>query len=184
MTHHLDITHAATRLLLAMSCALLTGCDFIEEVYKHEKMNTPARRDFSDAVYANNLPKVREYIESGKISVHEAFAYGQKPLHIAAYSGKLEIIKYLVQHGSDINAEIPDTFLTPLHITIRKGHEDAALLLLDLGADPSINFGRYTTCCHVKRMRKWVDMQRLIARLPGCKETPFDNAHYCQQCSR
>ena len=184
MTHHLDITHAATRLLLAMSCALLTGCDFIEEIYKHEKMNTPTRRDFSSAVYDNNLPKVREYIESGKITVNEVFDYGQKPLHIAAYSGKTEIIKYLVKSGADINAEIPDTFLTPLHITIRKGHEDAALLLLDLGADPPINYGRYTTCCHVKRMRKWVDMQRLIARLPGCKETPFDNAHCCQPCSR
>ena len=184
MTRHLTIKHAATCLLLALSCALLTGCDFIEGLNKPAEMNTPTKIDFADAIHSNNLPKVREYIESGKVGANEDFSYGRKPLHIAASSGKSEIIKYLVKNGADINAIIPGNLSTPLHRAIKQGHEDAALLLLDLGADPSINYGRYTTCCHVKRMRKWVDMQRLIARLPGCKETPFDNAHCCQQCSR
>ena len=167
-----------------MSCIVLAACDFSEGTANPPEMSTAIQRDFSSAIYDNNLQKVREYIESGKISVNENFPYGQKPLHKAAYSGKLEVIKYLVKNGADINAKTTGSLSTPLHRAIKRGHEDAAILLLDLGADPSINYGRYTTCYLAKRMSKWADMPRLIARLPGCRDAPLDAVNCCQSCSK
>ena len=159
---------------LALVCVALAGCDFVNDFFIGP-ISTPTQSNFFDAIVRHDLKAVTADIASGRISIDENFPYGQKPLHLAAYYGAEEIVDYLVKNGANINAAMPSASETPLHTAINRGHEDVAIQLLDLGADPSINYGRYTTCCLVKRMRKWKDMSRLIARLPGCKDAKFDN---------
>lgn len=59
---------------------------------------------------------------------------GYTPLHRAAYSDHLEIIKLLLQAGASVSAKTVDGWL-PLHSACRWNHHTCALLLLDAGSD-------------------------------------------------
>jgi ankyrin repeat protein len=56
------------------------------------------------------------------------------PLHIAALSGHLILVHYLLQHGASINAQ-DGKGTTPLRLATLNQHLDVVLLLLDHGAD-------------------------------------------------
>jgi serine/threonine-protein phosphatase 6 regulatory ankyrin repeat subunit B len=61
---------------------------------------------------------------------------GYSTLHYASESGSLHVIRRLVELGADINAVGGERGMTPLMWTcFIKGKEEAALHLLDLGAD-------------------------------------------------
>ena len=67
---------------------------------------------------------------------------GYTALHIAALSGKTEIVRLLIVAGSDVNA--PDSSgRTPLHLSASLGWVDVVRLLLDNGAELNAvnNFG-------------------------------------------
>ncbi|CAE7339060.1 MTPN [Symbiodinium microadriaticum] len=56
-------------------------------------------------------------------------------LHYSAASGQLEVCKFLLQQGGDINSTLND-FSTPLMLAVEEGHLDVAQLLLSNGAVP------------------------------------------------
>lgn len=60
---------------------------------------------------------------------------GWTPLHYAATSGNVPIIKLLLEHDAFINAESPNG-TTPLMMAAMYGSADAVKLLLEEGADP------------------------------------------------
>ncbi|PHH80261.1 hypothetical protein CDD80_2284 [Ophiocordyceps camponoti-rufipedis] len=59
---------------------------------------------------------------------------GQYPIHRAAAVGSVPMIRLLLQSNSPINAADVEGF-TPLHHAIAEGHGDAAVVLLEKGAD-------------------------------------------------
>ncbi|MEO8249698.1 MAG: ankyrin repeat domain-containing protein [Burkholderiales bacterium] len=61
---------------------------------------------------------------------------GWTPLHYAATSGSLDIIRLLLEHHAYIDAESPNR-TTPLMMAARYGSDDAVKLLLEEGADPT-----------------------------------------------
>ena len=58
----------------------------------------------------------------------------QTPIHFAVSSGNLNIVKYLLKHGADVNALVESTLATPLHMAALKGHQQIIETLLDAGA--------------------------------------------------
>lgn len=56
------------------------------------------------------------------------------PLHSAAASGHIGIVKRLVEHGADVNAKQQGGF-TPLHEAAHRGDKDMADVLIKAGAD-------------------------------------------------
>lgn len=58
----------------------------------------------------------------------------QTPLHYASINNHSEVIKVLVKAKANINAKDADG-LTPLQHAIRRGHQDAALILMSAGAE-------------------------------------------------
>lgn len=67
--------------------------------------------------------------------VTEASKDGQlTPLHIAAFSGNDEIVRYLIAHGALLDA-LDKKEGTPLHAAIRKGHLTTVEIFLEAGAD-------------------------------------------------
>ena len=58
---------------------------------------------------------------------------GRKPLHIAAYHGRLEIVKYLLEKGASIEAEDKDG-QKPLHMAAANGQLEIVKYLLGKGA--------------------------------------------------
>jgi ankyrin repeat protein len=105
---------------------------------------------------------------------------GRTRLHYAAYTGDLVRIRALVKAGADINA-LDYTGATPLMWACGTSHEDAAHLLLDLGADGTIRKDKYGTsalhfACHegfVSVIRRLVEMGADINALDNNGSTPL-----------
>jgi hypothetical protein len=60
--------------------------------------------------------------------------YGQTPLHIAAFSDRIEVAKLLIANKADVNAQASNG-ATPLHLAAAKGNKDIVELLLASKAD-------------------------------------------------
>ena len=69
--------------------------------------------------------------------------YGRTPLHRAAYYGKVEIARMLIDAGADLNVQ-DNSEQTPLHLVTILGHEEIARMLIEAGARKDIqdNKGR------------------------------------------
>jgi len=66
-------------------------------------------------------------------------------LHLAVSRKNLTTIRWLLDHGADVNARRPmwDCNHTALHMAIENGAMEIAHLLLDAGADPNIRDDKY-----------------------------------------
>ncbi|KAG7880599.1 hypothetical protein KL905_002573 [Ogataea polymorpha] len=80
----------------------------------------------------NKIDKVREYIESGSYTANSKDPNGYTPMHAAASYGNLDLLKYLVSQGGDINIQDSDGD-TPLHHV--ETVEAAKFLIEELKAD-------------------------------------------------
>ena len=61
-------------------------------------------------------------------------------IHQAAYDGDIQVVKYHLADGADVNAK--DNGWTPLHHAAARGHKEIVELLIAAGADvnPKNNF--------------------------------------------
>ena len=69
--------------------------------------------------------------------INELGMLGESPLHYSASSGEVEIMKYLLEHGADVNQKTNEGECTPLHYATGNISriEDTVSLLLDYSAD-------------------------------------------------
>jgi Ankyrin repeats (3 copies) len=80
-----------------------------------------------------NIKWVRVLIKSGiNLNIKHEF-YGWTALHLAAKSGKLDIVKALINAGADLNTKDNDG-LTALHWVARDGNFDIVKILMKAGA--------------------------------------------------
>ena len=70
-----------------------------------------------------------DYINRGLIKVNLKDNYGKTALMIAAYHGKLEVAKVLLQNGANINLQNTNNW-TALMFAAEKGHDKVVELLL------------------------------------------------------
>lgn len=61
-----------------------------------------------------------------------------KEMFNAACEGDIELVKYHVKNGVDLNYAHPEFLATPLVACTLAGHEHVALYLLDAGANPHL----------------------------------------------
>jgi uncharacterized protein len=61
-----------------------------------------------------------------------------KEMFNAACEGDLELVRYHVNHGVDVNYAHPEFLSTPLVASILAGQTEVALFLLDAGASPHL----------------------------------------------
>ena len=185
----LRLARAALRVLVCVCIALLLpGCKVGGWYFGADLLPRNSLQFLDYSIRRHNLNAVKQLIESGEVGVNDVIDeewYGKRPLHLAVYRRDKDIISYLVQRGANVNMRTAtDIGATPLHAAIGYGYEDIALLLLDLGANPAMQYDEGMTTCHAARKvhdyarranRPKYDMSRLIARLPGCKDEVFDD---------
>ena len=63
--------------------------------------------------------------------------WDKTPLHSACAKGHVEIVKYLVDHGAQIEATSNKKGFTPLHLASQFNHRCIVEFLLENGADAS-----------------------------------------------
>ncbi|HIX19129.1 MAG TPA: ankyrin repeat domain-containing protein [Candidatus Akkermansia intestinigallinarum] len=102
------------------------------------------------------------------------YSLGASPLHHAALHNDTEAIRRLVAEGADINAQtgsirgtLPTGKLTPLLVAASVPHEDAALLLLELGADPNLVNENLDTALHMAASNGLLRLTEALIRTPG-----------------
>ncbi|KAJ6249438.1 ankyrin repeat protein [Anaeramoeba flamelloides] len=86
-----------------------------------------------DYVYSNSLAKVKSIFENKKVNINEII-YDRTLLHWSCTAGKLEITKFLLSNGADVNST-DATGRTPLHEASDQGRDDLIKILLDAGSE-------------------------------------------------
>lgn len=90
--------------------------------------------EFTGACNDGDLKTVKRYIEKEHVNVNDKY-FGWSPLQMAATKGHFEVVKYLVEHGADLNYAHPMTKMTPFHLAAFDGHEKIVKYLAEKGAD-------------------------------------------------
>jgi hypothetical protein len=83
-----------------------------------------------NAAYFGHIDKLRLVAKLNKTRLYEKDDAGYQPIHEAARTGQLDIVKFLLRNGADIGA-LTDTKLTPLQLAIDslgKSHPVSVLL--------------------------------------------------------
>ncbi|CAG9466323.1 unnamed protein product [Pedinophyceae sp. YPF-701] len=99
----------------------------------------PRDPDICKGALAGNLLQVEWAINVGKQDVNYRFCgtSPHMPIHGAAETGNLEIVRYLVENGADVNA-LDNDDETALHEAAEDGHLEVVKYLIAVGVDPDI----------------------------------------------
>lgn len=92
--------------------------------------------------------RVKELIEQG-FDVNQGEDGNIKLLHWAAINNQIEIVKYFIGLGAEVNAIGGELNSTPLHWATGEGHLQMVILLLKHGADPTLLDREGFNCLHL-----------------------------------
>lgn len=100
---------------------------------KQSRLNRKLRR----AAASGDIAGMEEALKAGAEIEAKDLLNGMSPLNKAAWNGRDEAVRYLVEKGANI--ETKDRWNeTPLANALRHAHEGMALFLLDHGANPNV----------------------------------------------
>jgi len=89
-----------------------------------------------EASLAGDLNRVWELVEGdSRLANDTSSPDGFPPLGLAAHKGRIEVVKYLISKGADVNFAAPETGFTALTGAIAGGHADVVRVLLAAGAN-------------------------------------------------
>jgi len=134
-----------------------------------------------------DLAAVKKIVEKDGFDVNLIISdeYKEKPIHVAAYYGRTDIIEYLVNAGAEIDAESAGGNKTAFLTALWKKHEDTALTLLRLGANPDIKTSSGLSSCE-RAFRS--GLYRVANAIPNCDINALKNRPPCPDaptpCSR
>lgn len=90
--------------------------------------------EFTGAINEGKLPIVKKYIEGKQVDINHTY-FAWSPLLMAAAKGQLPTVKYLLDHGADINYLHPLTRMNAFHHAAFDGRVDMVKYLASKGAD-------------------------------------------------
>ncbi len=110
---------------------------------------TAGSQTIFEASRDGNLAAVQNIIDADPSSVNALFRDGSTALNFAADHGSLEVARYLVAHGANVNSfgDRSDHW-TPLFCAARNNHPDIIKFLLDNGAVARARASDYNTALH------------------------------------
>lgn len=106
-------------------------------VFSQEKL------DIFDVARKGTLEQAKEIIKNNPNASTLLNADGYSALILASYKGNIEVAKFLIDNGSDINGN--SSMGTPLMAAVVKGNSEIVKLLLEKKADVSISDPNGTT---------------------------------------
>ncbi|KAI7801148.1 ankyrin repeat and MYND domain-containing protein 2, partial [Triplophysa rosa] len=107
--------------------------------------SAPKKGDLSDTekelllvIAAGNVQEASRLIGSKDVRVNCLDEYGMTPLMHAAYKGKADMCKLLLQHGADVNCNEHEHGYTALMFAGLSGKTDITWMMLDAGAETDV----------------------------------------------
>mmetsp|Transcript_13671 Transcript_13671/g.15885 ORF Transcript_13671/g.15885 Transcript_13671/m.15885 type:complete len:162 (+) Transcript_13671:205-690(+) len=101
------------------------------------------------AVEAGRINDVRHWIQERSIDPNLKNEAGNTLLHVAAYNGREDIARYLIDMGADVRA-LGARLNSCLHYAAMEGHQNLVQFLIDKGLSPSAKKPEWTKslrCC-------------------------------------
>src|SRR5439155_15994646 len=83
---------------------------------------------------AKEIQRYREWAQNSPDLLNAKDSGGSTPLHNAAGQGRIEVARFLLEHGADVNSRT-SARETPLHTAARAGRKAMVDLLLNHRAD-------------------------------------------------
>jgi ankyrin repeat protein len=97
-----------------------------------------------ETIEQSDSAAVAAMLDSNPALLGDRLPNGKTPLHTAAYAGKIDIVRLLIDRGADLNAATTAGSV-PLHGAAINGHEAVIRLLVEKGAEVNVtNQGGYT----------------------------------------
>ncbi|GLA98226.1 hypothetical protein AtubIFM57143_006165 [Aspergillus tubingensis] len=141
--------------------------------------NTPSLAEYSEGLfwlaYEGCIEGVRKVLKEAGDGTLEGKTFGMAALHIAARSGREEVLQFLLERGSNPNARSSDN-KTPLIYACTRGEQVGVVKrLLDAGANPDLVSDRGFSALHCAIESKSDDLVQLLLKqgtpLPSATET-------------
>ncbi|XP_050438171.1 kinase D-interacting substrate of 220 kDa B isoform X2 [Adelges cooleyi] len=105
-----------------------------QNLHPSDSMVSLCYRALHNYISENNLEGLQGFLENRRVLVDDRDDNGATALHYAASKGKLQFVRELINHGSDVNIEDNDNW-TALICAAKEGHTDICTELLSHGAD-------------------------------------------------
>jgi len=139
--------------------------------YTHEKI---IDKSLHEAIKDGDLSDVQLFIRCNKAILNKSDECGYTPLHYAAHYEQIEIARYLLAEGADVNAasfkheDMVYSNMTTMDIVLNKqSQDDLVLLLLEAGANvPPAVHGQHHVIHVVAKHGLLEHVQALIERDP------------------
>lgn len=101
------------------------------------------------ATQYGQFDKCRQMIEEEGFDINRRDPENVTLLHWAAINNRIELVKYYIAKGAEVDAIGGDLKSTPLHWATRQGHLSMVVLLVQHRADPSLFDGDGFNCLHL-----------------------------------
>jgi hypothetical protein len=161
---------------LAVILQKLRDWEYIVELYQPREMEIykweSVRFDsvLEEAVAAGNLPMTRSLLAACP-DVNATNFNGRTPLLIASMYGQVEMVRFLLGLGADMQATTNSTHagtVNALELAAMHGHADVVRALLQAGADPT--WGNGATPLHWAAMSGHVEVIKVLGTNPALLE--------------
>lgn len=113
------------------------------------------------AVQAGNLSAVRAFLKHGT-DINLRDDKNHTPLYTAVFWEHIEIARFLIEEGADINPQSISIGHTPLHIAAGRGYREIADLLIKQGADVNKRNAVGDTPLHMAARRGCIEIMLLL----------------------
>ncbi|MCL2284176.1 MAG: ankyrin repeat domain-containing protein [Fibromonadales bacterium] len=135
--------------------------------------------DIFAAAKGGTVDDVRYFVEKKGININVKNNTDWTPSHFAQCNSNVEVLKYLISKGADVNAKTKateaETDVTPLHAAIFGGKVDFVKVLISAGADVNVKTDDGLTPLHVAAMEGYVEIAKILIS-SGAKLNETSNA--------
>jgi ankyrin repeat protein len=141
-------------------------CSLPTDVHRRKRMNgwIEIDQDLFEAADGNNLPEARRLLSVGADVNASREADEKTPLIVACYNGHVQLVKELLKHGADIEAEDING-RTPLHWACSNGHLAVVNELRSPGAEiHAIDSNGTTTTLGKRKTRAGAEIEAKDSR--------------------
>ncbi|XP_074469430.1 ankyrin repeat and MYND domain-containing protein 2-like isoform X2 [Sebastes fasciatus] len=99
---------------------------------------SPSERKILQVIAAGDVQEAAQLLASKEVQVNCLDEYGMTPLMHAAYKGKADMCRLLLQHGADVNCNQHEYGYTALMFAGLSGKTDITSMLLEAGAEKDV----------------------------------------------